>query len=170
MASWEGQGHISVDSTRNPGNMGLEQLHNQPSSGYLGIRQTLARVCIRFYWVGCNGEIMAWCKTCEVCKRRKFPSKRHRGPMKQYNVAAPIKRVALDIMGLLPESYHGIRYILIISDYFTHWIESFGMPDQEASTVTDVLVQGLISRFGVPSQFHSDQGAQFESNLFKSLC
>ena len=44
------------------------------------------------------------------------------------------------------------------------------MPDQEASTVADVLVQGFISRFGVPSQIHSDQGAQFESNLFKSLC
>ena len=33
-----------------------------------------------------------------------------------------------------------------------------------------MLVQGFISRFGVPSQIHSDQGAQFESKLFKSLC
>ena len=44
------------------------------------------------------------------------------------------------------------------------------MPDQEASTVADVLVQGFISRFGIPSQIHSDQGPQFESHLFKSLC
>ena len=151
-------------------NMALEQLHNQPSSGHLGIRRTLARVCSRFYWVGCKGEIMAWCKTCEVCQRRKSPSKRHRGPMKQYNVGAPMERAALDIMGPLPESYRGNRYILGISDYFTRWVEAFGMPDQEASIVADVLVQGFISRFGVPSQIHSDQGAQFESNLFKSLC
>ena len=44
------------------------------------------------------------------------------------------------------------------------------MPDQEASTVADCLVQCFISRFGVPSQIHSDQGAQFESNLFQALC
>ena len=90
--------------------------------------------------------------------------------MKQYNVGAPMEWAALEIMGPLPESYHGNMYILVISDYFTRWVEAFGMPDQEASTVADVLVQGFISRFGVPSQIHRDQGAQFESNLFKSLC
>ena len=37
--------------------------------------------------------------------------------MKQYNVGARMERVPLDIMGLLPESYRGNRYILVISNY-----------------------------------------------------
>ena len=70
----------------------------------------------------------------------------------------------------MSETYNGNRYILVISDYFSRWVEAFGMPDQEASTVPDCLVQGFVSRFGVPSQIHSDQGAQFQSNLFQALC
>ena len=123
-----------------------------------------------FYWVGRKGDVIVWCQSCEVCQRRKSPVRKFRDPLQQYNVGAPLERVALDILGPLPETYNGNRYILVISDYFTRWVEAFGMPDQEASTFADCLVQGFVSRFGVPSQIHSDQGAQFESNLFQALC
>ena len=96
--------------------------------------------------------------------------RKFRGPTQQFNVGAPLERVALDILGPLPETYNGNRYISVISDYFSRWGEAFGMSDQEASTVTDCLLQGFVSRFGVPSQIYSDQGAQFESNLFQALC
>ena len=36
--------------------------------------------------------------------------------------------------------------------------------------MADVLVHGFISRFGVPTQIHSDEGAQFESKFFQALC
>ena len=31
-------------------------------------------------------------------------------------------------------------------------------------------MEGFIARFGLPKQIHSDQGSQFESKLFHSLC
>ena len=99
--------------------LAFEQLHQKATSGHLGIRRTLARFRTRFYWVGYKTDISAWCKVCEMCQRRKSPSKKVRGPMQQYNVGAPLERVALDILGPLPETCHGNRYILVISDYFT---------------------------------------------------
>ncbi len=44
------------------------------------------------------------------------------------------------------------------------------MPNTEASTVAKILVNEVISRFGVPDRIHSDQGRQFESGLFSELC
>ncbi|CAG2202493.1 unnamed protein product [Mytilus edulis] len=44
------------------------------------------------------------------------------------------------------------------------------MPDQEAETVTRIFVSEFIARFGLPRQVHTDQGRQFESHLFHSLC
>ncbi|GFX27885.1 retrovirus-related Pol polyprotein from transposon 412 [Trichonephila clavipes] len=55
-------------------------------------------------------------------------------------------------------------------DYFTKWPEAYRIPDQEALTVAEVLVQHWISRFVVPLQLHSDQGRNIDSAVCKRLC
>ena len=55
-------------------------------------------------------------------------------------------------------------------DYFTKWAEAYALQDQQAETVARMLVTQFICRYGVPSQIHSDQGTDFESKLFRTLC
>jgi transposase InsO family protein len=40
----------------------------------------------------------------------------------------------------------------------------------EAKTVAKLLVEEIIVRFGTPYVIHTDQGVQFESNLFQEVC
>ena len=82
----------------------------------------------------------------------------------------PMERIALDILGELPMTEEGNKYIVVISDYFTKWTESYPMKNMEASTVARILVNEVITRFGVPATIHSDQGSQFESALFQEMC
>ncbi|CAG2248426.1 unnamed protein product [Mytilus edulis] len=77
----------------------MEQLHNNITSGHLGIKKTLARVTNRFYWYGLRSDVEHWCKTCDICASKKAPQRKAKAPMKQYNVGAPLERVAIDIMG-----------------------------------------------------------------------
>ncbi|GFS57997.1 uncharacterized protein TNCV_3124741 [Trichonephila clavipes] len=92
---------------------------------------------------------------------RNGPRKRTRGRLQLYNAGAPIERIAFDILGPLARSSDGNNNILVVMDYFTKWPEAYPIPDQEASTVAEVLVRHWISRFGVPLQLHSDQGRNF---------
>ncbi|GFU48970.1 retrovirus-related Pol polyprotein from transposon 412 [Trichonephila clavipes] len=69
-----------------------------------------------------------------------------------------------------PRSSNGNNSILVVMDYFTKWPEAYPISDQEATTVSEVLVQHWISRFGVPLQLHSDQGRNFKSTVCKRLC
>ena len=81
-----------------------------------------------------------------------------------------MERIALDILGPLPESKNGNRYILVMCDLFTKWTEAYPLPDQEAQTVAKAFVDCFVSRFGTPLQLHSDQGTNFQSKLFHELC
>ncbi|KAL3856356.1 hypothetical protein ACJMK2_011124 [Sinanodonta woodiana] len=67
-------------------------------------------------------------------------------------------RIALDIMGLLPETSIGNTYILVIIDYFNKWTEALALPNQDAIAVASVLVEEISRRFGVPRQIHFDKG------------
>ena len=45
----------------------------------------------------------------------------------------PMERITADIMDELPETENGNTYILVVSDYFTKWTESFALPNPFSS-------------------------------------
>ena len=44
------------------------------------------------------------------------------------------------------------------------------MPDEKAETVTKLLVEQFVCRYGIPVQLHSDQGRLFEASVFQQMC
>lgn len=87
---------------------------------------------------------------------QKNPSRAaNQAPLRQY-LGEPMERVSVDILGPLTEN--GNRYIFVICDCFSKWIEAFAIPDQESPTITRILVDQFICRYGTPLQLHSDQG------------
>jgi hypothetical protein len=75
----------------------------------------------------------------------------------------------MDILGPLPTSARGNKYIPVIADYFTKWTEAFALRNHKANTIAKKLVEEFICRFGAPYAIHSDQGRDFESNLLKEV-
>ena len=148
----------------------LAFLHNEPTSGHLGFYKTWSRMQPRFYWHLMKDAVKLFLAACVTCARRKTPLQKTRSPLQQYVVGEPLERVALDIIGPLTETTAGNRYILVITDYFTKFTEAIPLPNQEALTVTNALVKEFVCRYGIPSELHSDQGRQFESEVFKGMC
>ena len=71
--------------------------------------------------------------------------------------------------GTLPES-SGNKFILLLGDQFTKWYEAMPMSNQESSIVAKALVIVWVSRFGCPSNLHSDKCSIFMKKLFKNMC
>ena len=49
-------------------------------------------------------------------------------------------------------------------------MDAFPIPNQEAHTVAQILVERFVVLFGVPIILHSDQGTNFESLVCKQMC
>ena len=65
----------------------------------------------------------------------------------------PLEWIAMDILGPLPETECGNKYIVVIDDYFTKWKEAYPMRNMEATTVANILVQEFISFLVFPNTF-----------------
>ena len=115
-------------------------------------------------------DVKDWCNTCEACATRKSAPRKNHAPLQTIKAGYPMQVVAVDIMGPLPESENGNRYVLVAGDYFTKWMEAYAIPDQEATTVAQKLTDEMFCRFSPPDQLHSDQGKQFESQLLQETC
>ena len=64
-----------------------------------------------------------WCQKWDLCAARKGSQKRPRSPLQLYNVGAPMECIAIDILGPLPKSDAGNKYLLITMDNFSKWPE-----------------------------------------------
>lgn len=94
-----------------------------------------------------------------------------RAPLEHYGeVAEPFERMALDIVGPLPTTTEGNRYILVFVDHFTKLAEAVPLPDQKAETVARAFVERVVLRHGVPQQELMDRGINFISNLMNETC
>ena len=147
----------------------LEAIHAGLDGGHLGLK-TLRKVQRRTYWVGWSNDVKDFVRKCTSCAsfHRGKPPKQ--GYLANFTVGAPMERLGIDLTGPHPVSRKGNKYIVTVIDYFTRWTEAYPARNQEAGTVAKVLVEKIFVKFGVPLQIITDQGANFESQLFHSMC
>jgi transposase InsO family protein len=87
-----------------------------------------------------------------------------------FNAGTRLERVDIDILGPLIPSESGNQYVLVIVDQFTKWLEFFLLPVPTGEQVAKCIIDGFIARFGCPLEIHTDQGCNFDGNLFQAVC
>jgi transposase InsO family protein len=144
--------------------------HDTKTAGHFYFWKTVNKIKRHFTWGGLNKDVQIYCKACHVCATRKNAGRRQKAEMRRYDVGFPMEEVAIDIMGPFPVSDDGNKYVLVVVDSFSKWMEAYPLENIEAKTVAEKLVLEFVSRFGVPYQIKSDRGKQFDCALFREMC
>ncbi|KAG7552339.1 Ribonuclease H-like superfamily [Arabidopsis thaliana x Arabidopsis arenosa] len=86
------------------------------------------------------------------------------------SVPYPFMRWSMDIVGPMYRSTRGVQYLLVLTDYFSKWIEAEAYISIQDSVVKTFLWKHIICRYGVPYEIVTNNGPQFISNDFEDFC
>ena len=143
----------------------LQALHNDV--GHPGRDRTISLIRERFYWPRMTAEIEKWTSECRRCLLRKSPTN-NRAPLVNIVTTYPLELVCMDYLTLEPAK--GVGNVLVITDHYTKYALAVATKNQTAKTTAEAFYEHFITHYGIPTRIHSDQGANFESEIVKELC
>ena len=75
----------------------------------------------------------------------------------------------MDIVGVLPRAPGNKRFLLATTDYFTKWVEAEPLAQIREADVIRFIHKNILSRFGIPRAFVSDNDTQFVGSKVRNL-
>lgn len=148
----------------------LKAFHLNPLGGHQGIAKTYYRVRKQYRWKKMLKDIVQFIKNCPKCQKNKTGPQTRMPMIITDTPERPFDKVYLDIVGPLPITNKGNKYILTFEDDLTRFMDCYALPDCEASTVAKVFYEEIITRYRIPKVLLTDQGSNFMSELFKRVC
>ena len=142
--------------------------HSHQLGAHLGVKKTMDRIMARFYWPGLKKAVEQFCRSCPECQLT-APKPTFRNPLIPLPIIdVPFSRIGMDVVGPLPKSGRGHKYILVIVDYATRYPEAIPLRAATAKAVAHELLT-LFSRVGIVAEVLSDQGSCFMSQVLTLL-
>ena len=134
----------------------LVMAHSHLLGAHLDMDKTRDRNLDRFYLPGVKRDVVQYCQTCPQCQRT-APRPSVRNPLIPMQIIeVPFDRLALDIIGPLPKTSRGHRYIFVLVDYAARYPEA-----------KELML--LFSQVGIARAVLIDQGSCFMSRVMKEL-
>lgn len=149
----------------------IKEMHLCPIGGHQGINRTLERVKLYVQWPLMKQEIENYIRSCDTCQRNKNTRPLTRQELEITDTQSePWIKIALDLVGPLPLTEDGNRYLLTCQDNLTKYLIAVPLENQEASTVAEAFVTKICLTHGIPQIILTDQGTNFMSKVFKHIC
>jgi hypothetical protein len=148
----------------------LDLAHNRPVSGHAKGGKMRSIVLRRFWWPGAGDHIKKWCKACPHCQLCNGVQPRRQGELVLKNVTKVNGVLSVDLVGPFPIGPGKEIMILTIVDVFSRWPVLVPLRSTTADVVAEAIWRHWISIYGVPEKILTDQGPQFEAELFEKLC
>lgn len=147
----------------------LEEYHDNALAGHYGVDRTFQRIASRFYWTGMRRTISDHISKCVDCQRFKASNLKPAGQLQTPVQAQRFEVLSIDLFGPLPETKDGYKWIFIVEDTCSRWIELFPLVQASAENCARCLIDEVVLRYGVPRRVISDNGVQFVSAVMQQV-
>ncbi len=111
-------------------------------------------------------QVVDFIGRCEIClsydKNKKFK-------INPIIKEIPFELIGIDLIGPLKRTNNGNRFIVLITDYATNWVEGKSLKNKSTKGVAKFLLQDVFTKHGPPKEIRADMEKEFTSDLIKSL-
>ena len=147
----------------------LQLAHGGMTAGHFGVKKTFARLSRHFLWPGMWSQVKGFVRTCSGCQKgaRLVNAKAPLQPLP--SVSEPFQKVAFDIVGPLPRTTSGYKYLLTAMCLYTKFPEAIPLKRIDNLSVLNAMME-IFSRYGMPKELLTDQGSVFTSSLTRHMC
>nr|GEZ14922.1 reverse transcriptase domain-containing protein [Tanacetum cinerariifolium] len=148
----------------------LKACHNRPTRGHHGANLSAKKVFdAGFFWPTIYKDAHEFVKNCDSCQRQGKISQRYEMPQNSIQICEIFDVWGIDFMCSFSSSRRN-KYILVVIDYLSKWVEAKALPTNDARVVCKFL-KSLFARFGSPRAIISDRGTHFCNDRFaKVMC
>ncbi|KAG8488615.1 hypothetical protein CXB51_016573 [Gossypium anomalum] len=134
---------------------------------------TMARQIMRFgyYWSTMEGDCVNYAKKCHKCQI--YGDKIHVPPSPLHVMTSPwpFSMWGMDVIGpISPKASNGHRFIFVVIDYFTKWVEATSYANVTKSAVSKFLKKEIICRYGMPERIISDNALNLNNSTIAEVC
>uniref|UniRef100_H3B9V0 Gypsy retrotransposon integrase-like protein 1 n=1 Tax=Latimeria chalumnae TaxID=7897 RepID=H3B9V0_LATCH len=144
----------------------LEYFHDAQTVGHMGRKKTVDRIRSKFFWSQLRQEVEEYVKLCPVCQKVKADNRKLPGLLMPNQLVAPWHTLTLDLMGPLPTSRHGNKYLLVVVDQY----RMFPLRRAMGAVIARKVEQEIFCQWGAPKRILSDNGPQFATENWRAFC
>ena len=157
--------------TAEQGDYVLREIHNGVCGDHSGSRSLAYKVFRQgYFWLTMHQDANSLVKRCDKCQR--FGNVPHipAEPLTPIVSPWPFAQWGLDLIGPMPQGKGQVKYAVVAVDYFTKWVEAEPLATITAAKIEDFVWTHICCRFGIPYAIITDNGRQFDSELFRQFC
>ncbi|CAM4831673.1 unnamed protein product [Rotaria magnacalcarata] len=129
----------------------LTWAHDHPTAGHAGRIKKLFRLPSRVYWHLMRKDVYKYVQSCIGCQQFKYSNTPTPISMQLHIITEPWHTIGVDIMAPFPPIPRQKRYLLVIVDYFTRWVEMFALRRTTATDISNIVINEVICRYGIPT-------------------
>ncbi|CAE5959511.1 unnamed protein product [Arabidopsis arenosa] len=114
-----------------------------------------------YYWPTMITDCVKFAQRCKRCQLHAPLIHQPSELFSSISAPYPFMRWSMDIIRPLHRSTRGVQYLLVLTDYFSKWIEAEAYASIKDSAVNTFIWKNIICRHGVPYEIVTDNGPQF---------